>query len=69
MRWRKWKMGLLVSALTGALTGVVGLAVGVTGRQAWMLVAVSAAKDILLYLKAHPVEDVGDTQFLTKGQV
>lgn len=69
MSWKKWKRGLLIAMLTGAGTGMVGLAAGVTWRQAFIIMAVSLGKDLVLYLQQHPVETISDTtQFLNKGQ-
>lgn len=61
MSWKKWKRGLVIALLTGAGTGLVGLAVGVNWEQAGILIAVSVGKDLLLYLKQHPIETVKDT--------
>lgn len=60
MNWRKWKIGLLIAILTGACTAfAVGLIVpGVTLQESWLIFAGSVAKDVLLYLKQHPIEDV-----------
>ncbi len=51
MTRRKWKLGLLVSALTGILTGVGALAVGVTWKQAAWIIGGTVGKDMLLYLQ------------------
>lgn len=72
--WRRWKMGLLVSAITGACTAVaVGLIVpNVTWKEAGLILAMSAAKDILLFLKQHPIESVtglGDTEIIQKTKI
>lgn len=55
-------MGLLVSALTGACTAfAVGLIVpGMTYTEGLYIAAASMAKDILLYLKTHPVDAISD---------
>jgi hypothetical protein len=50
MNWKQWKIGLLVAASTGLLSGFIGLAVGVTWRQAGYIVGMSIGKDLLLYL-------------------
>lgn len=69
MNWKRWKIGLLVAALTGLLTGMLGLAVGVTWRQALFLLGTSIAKDMLLFLKDHPADSVSDTGFVSKSAV
>jgi hypothetical protein len=67
MSWRRWKRGLLVAMLTGCMTGIISLAIGTSWEQALILLAVSVAKDTLLWLKTHPVENLGpDTNILTK---
>ena len=50
MNWRQWKLGLVVAGATGALAGLVGLAVGVSWKQAGWILAISVGKDLLLYL-------------------
>lgn len=67
--WKQWKRGLLVSVITGLCTGVAGLAIGITWKQAGYLVAGTIAKDILLYLNQHPVDSIQDTSFFTKPPV
>ena len=61
--WRRWKRGLCVAVLTGALTGVVAVSLGVemTLKQAVALLALSIAKDCLLFLKQYPVQHTTDT--------
>ena len=57
MRWKCWKIGLAVAATTGVLTGVLGLAVNMTWKQVGLLIAITVAKDLLLFLKDHPPEE------------
>lgn len=66
MSWKHWKRGLLIAVLTGAATGALGLAIGITWTQAAILFGVSVAKDVLLYLKNHPFEKIVETSFLRK---
>lgn len=61
MSWQRWKIGLVVAILSGIFTGLVGLAVGMTGRQIAILLAVNVGKDGLLYLTNHPVEQIDTT--------
>ena len=61
MSWKRWKRGLLIATLTGIATGLVGLAAGVTWRQALLIILVCVGKDSMLYLKEHPVEKITDT--------
>lgn len=56
MKWRCWKMGLLVAGVTGLLTGVLGLGLNMTWKAALLMLAVTTAKDLLLYLVDHPAE-------------
>jgi hypothetical protein len=73
MSWKRWKMGMAVAGGTGVLTGFVGLAVGVTWKQAAYLVGLSVGKDLLLYLtdasyreKIVAALPTGDTESITK---
>lgn len=68
IRWSAWKRGLIVACLTGLFTAVSGLVAGVTWRQFVVILAVCVAKDALLYLKQHPVEDLQDTRMITKDK-
>jgi len=69
MNWRKWKIGLAVAMLTGILSGFLGLAIGLTWPQVWILLAASLAKDTLLYLKSNPVDQITfETTFTRKNE-
>lgn len=61
MNWSKWKMGLLVSGLSGLLTGLIGLTTNLTAKEIWLFVVMQTAKDMLLYLKENPVTSVQDS--------
>lgn len=56
--WKAWKMGLVVAGVTGLLMGVVTLGTvdKVTWKELLALLVVNVAKDTLLYLKDHPVQ-------------
>lgn len=62
--WIKWKAGLIVAIVSGALTGLIGITVD--NKLSWkvvgVLAAVSAAKDMVLYLKDHPIENALDNK-------
>jgi len=66
MNWKKWKMGLLVSVFTGLATGAAAVAIfdNATMKQIALAVIGTAAKDILLFLKQHPIENITDTGFI-----
>lgn len=66
MSWKKWRRGLLIAAITGAATGAIGLSIGVTWHQTLILFGVSIGKDLLLYLKDHPIEQIEDTTAFIK---
>jgi len=68
MNWKAWKRGLSVAALTGLLTALITLGVveSITWEELALLLALGAAKDMLLFLKEHPVEKVHHTTFLRK---
>lgn len=78
MNWKNWKLGLFVATLTGlasgAVSGLAGLAVGLTRQQIIILFAVNVGtgvgKDLLLYLQQHPADSVSfDTTRITKDTV
>jgi tetrahydromethanopterin S-methyltransferase subunit F len=75
MNWKKWKAGLFVAILTGFAAGLVGACAGfaihLTGAQLVELFVVNfglnVGKDLLLYLKNHPIEEVNfETQHITR---
>jgi len=60
MNWKRWKFGFVVAAITGLCTA---LAVGVivpsmTLKEGLLVCLASIAKDILLFLKQHPADEV-----------
>jgi hypothetical protein len=60
MNWKRWKFGFIVAAITGLCTA---LAVGVivpsmTLKEGLLVCLASIAKDVLLFLKQHPAEEV-----------
>lgn len=61
MNWKRWKIGLAVACLTGILTALIGLAAidVFTWKVILFLVGITA-KDMLLFLKDHPVEKIID---------
>ncbi len=63
MNWKRWKLGLFVACLTGIFGALATLGVvkDIGGWKQFMLIlAIGISKDGLLFLKAHPVEDVSD---------
>lgn len=58
MNFKKWKFGLLVAFLSGILTGFVGFAANLTGRQMLILIVVNVGKDGLLFLAQNPASAV-----------
>jgi hypothetical protein len=68
MKWRKWRLGLLVAIMTGCFTALTGLAAGITREQFLIILLVSIGKDALLFLKEHPVDTItnGDTEHRTR---
>ena len=60
MNWKRWKFGFVVAAITGLCTA---LAVGVivpsmTLKEGLLVCIASIAKDVLLFLKTHPADEV-----------
>jgi hypothetical protein len=58
MNWQAWKRGLMVAAFTGLLGGIC--AYQIADKIKWdnfvIFLLISAAKDMLLFLKSNPVE-------------
>jgi hypothetical protein len=70
MSWKKWKLGLAVSLLSGVFTSMVGLVVGLSHQQILFMTLINVGKDGLLFLKDHPVESItSDTTLLKKSDV
>jgi len=68
MNWKKWKLGLIVSALTAILSaaGAWALATEMNLKSTIALFVGFLAKDLLLYLTKHPVDSLSETTFITK---
>ena len=66
MTWRHWKRGLVIALFTGLATGLVGLVAGVNLEQAAIIFGACVGKDLLLYLKDHPLESINDTDYLLR---
>lgn len=69
MNWKRWKLGLVVAAITGLCTALgVGVIVPtMTWREGLLVCLASIAKDVLLFLKQHPADSISfDTQTITK---
>lgn len=62
MNWKRWKIGLLVSGFTGLLMGVVTITAvdKLTWKELVLILVVNSAKDMLLFLKDHPVDGCKD---------
>lgn len=58
MSWKRWKLGLGIGALTGFLTGMIGLSLGMSWRGALLMLSICTGKDMLLFLTNHPVDQV-----------
>lgn len=56
MNWKRWKIGIAVAVFTGAFKGMLGFTLGVSLRDALVMLCVNVAPDVLLFLKQHPVE-------------
>lgn len=68
MNWRKWKIGLLVSFLTGLCSGALALAADLGWRAIVFVFVTNIAKDCLLFLKSHPSDQISfDTARLQKS--
>lgn len=60
MSWKRWRLGLAVSCFSGLLTGVLGIGLEMQVRAIFVMMAVNAAKDILLYLANNSVDKIKD---------
>lgn len=60
--WRKWRAGFAVATVIAFLGGFIASSVApeITSNHLYLLIVVNAAKDIVLWLKNHPIEDVVD---------
>lgn len=69
MKWKQWKVGLLVAIITGFATAfAVGVVVpSMTLKEGVLVCLGSIAKDLLLFLKSHPVDQISfDTSVINK---
>lgn len=71
MNWKRWKQGLVVSSLTGLLTGLAAwatLTAQIDLIDFLKLLTLNIASQALMYLKSHPAEGMpsGDTAIITK---
>lgn len=69
MNWKRWLRGLCVSLLHGAFSGVVSLVVGVTWKQAALIILASVAKNGTVWITSHPPEDIAETTIIRKEDV
>jgi hypothetical protein len=58
MNWKNWKIGLLVSVLSGVFTGALCVAINMTWKQVLFVMVVNIGKDGLLYLQTHPADAI-----------
>jgi len=69
MNWKKWKLGLFVAVITGLATSfaVSAIVPSMNFKEGCLVCLASIAKDVLLFLKQHPAEDVSfDTSSINK---
>ncbi len=70
MKWKRWKLGLVVAFFTGGFTALIALSdPGIGWKTVLVLFLTSAAKDAALFLKQHPLDSVQDTEQITKAQL
>ncbi len=72
--WRRWRFGLFVAVITGICTSfAVGVIVPtMTLREGILVFTGMIAKDMLLFLKEHPVDSIllnGDTTSIRKEDI
>ena len=57
MNWKRWKLGLFVSCVTGIFGALatLGVVADIGGwKQFLLILAIGISKDALLFLKQHP---------------
>lgn len=70
MKWKQWKIGLLIAMLTGIFQAFTQFAVGVTWKQIGILFTFNVGTAGMLYLKSHPEDSINfDTTITTKTSV
>lgn len=72
MSWSKWKIGLLVAALSALCDGVIVVLVdpNIALKALAIALAVMMAKAAGLYLKQHPVEEiVTETELIRRASI
>lgn len=68
LNWKQWKRGLVVACVTGACTAfAVGAIVPTMSlREGLLILGGSIAKDLLLFLREHPIDQVAGDTTITK---
>jgi hypothetical protein len=68
MSWRRWKLSLIIAAITGICSGgvVAFIDPNISGKNLVLILAYNICQNALLFLKDHPVEKITDnTEFIT----
>ena len=70
MKWKQWKMGLIIAMLGGVFQAMVALAINITWQQTLILFAMNIGMTGLAYIKTHPEDSINfDTTITTKTSV
>lgn len=54
MSWSNWRSGLLVSLMSGLMTGIMGFGMDASWKVVVAFILKDIAKDGLLYIKTNP---------------
>ena len=68
MRWRAWRLGIIVSIFLSLLVAGAGLVAGMTWRMFAAVFCAACVTHVGAFLKDHPVDQVtfDDTQQISK---
>jgi hypothetical protein len=71
MKWKQWKLGLLVAILTGVFSGgVVAFVAPIIGlKEIIFIIMFNICQNAMLFLKDHPADKItSDTTVFTKPE-
>jgi hypothetical protein len=70
MKWKQWKMGLLIAMFSGVMQAMIQVTIGLTWKQVGVLTCFNVGQAAMLYLKTHPEDSINfDTTITTKTSV
>lgn len=70
MKWKQWKVGLLIAIGMGIFQTMAGFAMGILWKQLLGMLIINIGANGVLYLKQHPEDSINfDTTIITKSTV